>query len=90
MYWNKKHRGLEIAQKTMFVTSYSWRFETCNSHKFALSDAREFLFSQVPYLEREEKITDWSNSVNDVTKFYSTLSGGSSRNNDGDSYKNVT
>ena len=78
MYWNKKHSRLEIAPKpTMFVTRNSWRVETCNSHKFALSDAREFLFSQVPYLEREEKITDRSNFV-------------SSSNNDGDSYKNVT
>jgi len=35
---------------------------------FVLSDAqREFSFSQVPYLEREEKITDQSNFVNDVT-----------------------
>ena len=28
---------------------------------FALSDAREYPFSQVPYLEREENITDRSN-----------------------------
>ena len=34
---------------------------------FALFDAREYSFSQVPYLEREEKITDQSNFVNDVT-----------------------
>ena len=32
---------------------------------FALSDAREFSFLQVPYVEREEKITDQSNVVND-------------------------
>ena len=38
---------------------------------FALSDAREFLFSQVPYLERDQKITDQS--------FYSTFSGGNLR-----------
>ena len=31
---------------------------------FALSDARENSFPQVPYLEREEKITDQSNFVN--------------------------
>ena len=29
---------------------------------FALSDARDYSFSKVPYLEREEKITDQSNS----------------------------
>ena len=46
---------------------------------FALSDAREFLFSQVPYLERDQKITDQSNFVNDVTSFYSTISGGNLR-----------
>ena len=46
---------------------------------FALSDAREFLFSQVPYLERDQKITDQSNFVNDVTSFYSTFSGGNLR-----------
>ena len=28
---------------------------------FALSDARDYSFSKVPYLEREEKITDQSN-----------------------------
>ena len=26
----------------------------CNCHMFALSNAREYSFSQVPYLEREE------------------------------------
>ena len=36
--------------------------ETCNSHMFALSDAREYSFSKVPYLERE-KITSQSNFV---------------------------
>ena len=46
---------------------------------FALSDAREFLFSQVPYLERDQKITDQSNFVNDVKLFYSTFSGGNLR-----------
>ena len=30
---------------------------------FALSDARDYSFSKVPYLEREEKITDQSNYV---------------------------
>ena len=40
--------------------------ETCNSYMFALSDAREFLLSQVLCLEREEKITDQSNFINDV------------------------
>ena len=91
MYWNKKHSGLKIPPKPiMFVTRNSWGVKTCNSHMFALSHAREFSFLQVPYLEREEKITDRSNFVNEVTKFYSTLSGGSSSNNHGDSYKNVT
>ena len=32
---------------------------------FALSDAREFSFLQVPNEEREEKTTDQSNVVND-------------------------
>ena len=36
---------------------------------FALSDARDYSFSKVPYLEREEKITDQSNFVNDMTQF---------------------
>ena len=37
---------------------------------FALSDARDYSFSKVPYLEREEEITDQSNFVNNVTWFY--------------------
>ena len=37
---------------------------------FALSDARDYSFSKVPYLEREEEITDQSNFVNNVTQFY--------------------
>ena len=41
--------------------------ETCNSHMFALSDARDYSISKVPYLEREEEITDQSNFVNNVT-----------------------
>ena len=36
---------------------------------FALPDARDYPFSKVPYLEREEEITDQSNFVNNVTKF---------------------
>ena len=32
---------------------------------FALSNVREFSFSQEPYVEREEKTTDQSNLVND-------------------------
>ena len=36
---------------------------------FALSDARDYSFSKVPYLEREEEITDQSNFVNNVTQF---------------------
>ena len=35
---------------------------------FALSDARDYSFSKVPYLEREE-ITDQSNFVNNVHIF---------------------
>ena len=37
---------------------------------FALSDARDYSFSKVPYLEREEKITDQSNSrkVSELSK----------------------
>ena len=31
------------------------------------SDARDYSFSKVPYLEREEEITDQSNFVNNVT-----------------------
>ena len=37
---------------------------------FALSDARDYSFSKVPYLEREEEITDQSNFLNNVTLFY--------------------
>ena len=37
---------------------------------FALSDARDYSFSKLPYLEREEEISDQSNFVNNVTKFY--------------------
>ena len=43
------------------------RIKTCNSHMFVLSDARDYAFSEVPYLEREEKITEQSNFVNNVT-----------------------
>ena len=32
---------------------------------YALSDAREFSFLQVPNVEREEKTTEQSNVVND-------------------------
>ena len=39
----------------------------CNPHTFALSDARDYPFSKVPYLEREEEITDQPNVVNNVT-----------------------
>ena len=46
--------------------------DTCG-RDFNFSDARGYSFSQVPYLEREEKITDQSNFVNDVTKLYSTF-----------------
>ena len=46
--------------------------DTCG-RGFNFSDARRYSFSQVPYLEREEKITDQSNFVNDVTKLYSTF-----------------
>ena len=52
---------------------YDWLIsETHNGLKrvtlmFALSDAHDYSFSQVSYLEREEKITDQSNVVNDVT-----------------------
>ena len=34
---------------------------------FALSDARDYSFAKVPYLEREEEVTDQSNFVNNVT-----------------------
>ena len=37
---------------------------------FALSDACDYSFSKVPYLEREEEITDQSNFVDNVTYFY--------------------
>ena len=33
---------------------------------FALSDARDYSFWKVPYLEGEEEITDKSNFVNNV------------------------
>ena len=42
---------------------------------FALSDARDYSFSKVPYLEREEEITDQSNFVNNVTYFYFRIPG---------------
>ena len=38
---------------------------------FALSDARDYSFSKVPYLEREEETTAQSNFVNNVTYFTS-------------------
>ena len=41
--------------------------EMCNCHVLALSNAHECSFSQVPYLEWEEKITDLSNFVNNET-----------------------
>ena len=34
---------------------------------FGLSHARDYSFSKVPYLEREEKMTDPSDFVNNVT-----------------------
>ena len=34
---------------------------------FALSDASDYSFSKVPYLEQEEEITDRSNFINNVT-----------------------
>ena len=34
---------------------------------FALSDASDYSFSKVPYLEGEEETTDQSNFVNNVT-----------------------
>ena len=37
---------------------------------FTLSDARDYSFSKVPFLEREEETTDQSNFVNNVTQFY--------------------
>ena len=37
---------------------------------FALSDARDYSFSKVTYLEREEEITDQSNFPNKVTLFH--------------------
>ena len=37
---------------------------------FALSDARDYSFSKLPYLEREEEITEQWNFVNNVTQFY--------------------
>ena len=33
----------------------------------AMSAARDYSFSKVPYLKQEEKITDQSNFVNDLT-----------------------
>ena len=36
---------------------------------FALSDARDYSFSKVPYLEREEEITDQSNFVKNLIIF---------------------
>ena len=40
----------------------------CNSHLFAMSAARDYSFSKVPYLKQEEKITDLHpNFVNHLT-----------------------
>ena len=38
---------------------------------FALSDARDYSFLKVPYLEQGKKITDQSNFLNNVTLFTS-------------------
>ena len=42
-------------------------FPEAFAYMFALSDARDFSFTKVAYLQREEKITDKSNCVNYVT-----------------------
>ena len=74
--WNKTHfnsqKGLplqdyELKDYALGIDRNSWGVETCNSQMFALSDARDYSFSKVPYLEREEKITDQSNFVYNVT-----------------------
>ena len=63
-----RERLLTINEEIQFgETRNSQGVETCNSHMFALSDARDYSFSKVPYLEREEEITDQSNFVNNVT-----------------------
>ena len=49
--WTETHKGLKRVTLIMF----------------ALSDARDYSFWKVPYLEREEEITDQSNFVNNVT-----------------------
>ena len=43
------------------------RVEMFNSHMFAMTTALDYSFSTVPYLKQEEKITDQSNFVNDLT-----------------------
>ena len=58
---------LFLPMELLYYNRNSWGVETCNSHMFALSDARDYSFSKVPYLEREEEITDQSNFVNNVT-----------------------
>ena len=40
---------------------------------FALSDAREFSYTQVPCLDRQEKITEQSNFVNNVTVMHLSM-----------------
>ena len=50
----------------IYVSRNSQGVEMCNSHMFALSDARDYSISKVPYLEREEEITDQSNFVNNA------------------------
>ena len=70
--WLSEYSGVETFPQKMWLLTSEVQPETHKGLKlvtlmFALSDARDYSFSQVPYLEREEKITDQSNFVNNVT-----------------------
>ena len=57
---------------TIINRNKDWLFKISVSilHMFGLSDARDYSFLKVPYLEGEEEITNQSNFVNNVTYFY--------------------
>ena len=62
-----------IGVEFFFFTSYAIVSETHKGLKcvtltcLLLSDARDYSFSKVPYLEHKEETTDQSNFVNNVT-----------------------
>ena len=56
-----------IYQWNYYITTETHEGLKRVTHMFALSDARDYSFSKVPYLEREKEIADQSNFVNNVT-----------------------